>query len=199
MNRLLSLAVAGALALGPAAAHAALVAETYTFAFNGFADVISSVPAPIRHVTGSFTLTFDPDVFVDNDTTDIVVNYLHGPVVGSQIGFDNFPGGGGSPGFIAIGGIQFDADFISTGTDDFTFNLKYLDPAHAILARCSDGYACGSAPGSTIASGYTLSGYPDSAWLPSMGGVPEPSTWAMMLLGFGALGLVRRRALGRPA
>jgi hypothetical protein len=199
MNRLLSLAVAGALVLGPAAARAGVVTETYTFAFNGFTDVISSVPAPIKHVSGSFTLTFDPAVFYDNDTTDIVVNYLHGPVVASTIGFDNFPAGGGSPGFIAIGGIQFDADFISVGTDDVTFNLKYLDPAHAVLARCSDGYACGSAPGSTIASGYTLSGHPDSAWLPSAGGVPEPSTWAMLLLGFGALGLARRRAISRAA
>jgi hypothetical protein len=37
--------------------------------------------------------------------------------------------------------------------------------------------------------------YTWARFTPSAGGVPEPSTWAMMLLGFGAIGLAMRRRL----
>lgn len=195
-------ALGAALALAwPAAAGAATITQTYSFAFTSFVDVGGlGVPSPIPAIAGSFTLTFDPTVYTDNNTTDIVVNYLTGAVVDSPIGFDNFPSAGpGQPGYLAIGGIQFDADFIAFGTNDFALNLVYLDPANARLALCSDGYACGIAPGSTIASGYTLAGYPDSGWLVTAGaGVPEPASWALMVTGLGVAGAaIRRRA--RPA
>jgi hypothetical protein len=187
------------LALGLAApAGAVSITQTYSFVFTSFIDVGGlNIASPLSAIAGSFTLTFDPDVYVDNDTTDIVVNYLTGAVVDSPIGFDNFPSAGvGQPGYLAIGGVQFDADFISFGTNDFALNLVYFDPAHPHLALCSDGYACGTAPGSTIASGYTLAGYPDSGWLVSVGGgVPEPASWALMIAGLGLTGgALRRRA-----
>jgi hypothetical protein len=192
-------AACAVLAAGVAApVNAVAITQTYTFAFTGFIDVGGlDVPSPVPAIAGSFTVTFDPAVYIDNNITDITVNYLTGAVVDSVIGFDNFPAAGpGQPGYLAIGGIQFDADFISFGTNDFALNLVYVDSAHPRLALCSDGYACGNAPGSTIASGYTLAGYPDSGWLVSAGGgVPEPASWALMVAGFAvAGGALRRRS-----
>lgn len=192
-------AAACVLALGlSSAAAAAVVTETYSFTLNDFVDEGAGLPSPLAAITGSFTLTFDPTLYYDNDTTDIVVNYLSDPFIASPIGFDNFPGGPGATSYIAIGGIQFDADFISEGTDDFTLNLKYVDdPSTAVLALCGDGYSCGGAPPSAVASGYTLAGYPNSFWLPFQGSAaPEPATWTLLMGGFGlaGAGLRRRRA-----
>ena len=39
----------------------------------------------------------------------------------------------------------------------------------------------------------------NGAHLPTAGGVPEPGTWAMMLLGFGGLGAILRRRRGMAA
>jgi hypothetical protein len=191
-------AAAIGVALSATPGHAVTINQTYVFAFTGFVDVGGlNLPPPITSIAGSFTVTFDPAVYTDNNTTDITVNYLTGVVVDSVIGFDNFPASGpGQPGYLAVGGIQFDADFISFGTNDFTLNLVYLDPAHPRLALCSDGYLCGSAPGNTIASGYTHAGYPDSGWLVSAGGgVPEPASWALMIAGFGLMGATLRRRM----
>jgi hypothetical protein len=46
-----------------------------------------------------------------------------------------------------------------------------------------------------------MAGRPDaSVFTPQSGAVPEPATWALMILGFGAAGTVlRRRAAGLPA
>ncbi len=196
MRRIVSTLCAGVLGLMAAAssASAGVVTETYAFTFNNFIDATANNPSPLSNISGSFTLTFDPSLSYSNDTADIVVNFLSDPFVSSPIGFDNVPSPGpGQWGYIAIGGILNDADFIAVGTDDFTLNLKYLNPGFPLLALCSDGYACGNAPGSAVASGYTLAAVPDSAWLPGDGAVPEPATWAMLTVGFGALGAILRR------
>jgi len=181
-------------------AAASVVTETYAFSLTNFVDVGTlAVPSPLATITGSFTITFDPDVYVDNATAGLVVNYLNGPSVDSQIGFTNVPAGGGRPDFLAIGGIANDADFIAFGTNDFALTLKFFNPALAQLALCSDGYGCGTAPSTAIASGYTLVGFPDSAWIPVTGAIPEPGAWILMLLGFSVIGASLRRSSGAGA
>ena len=75
------------------AAHAGIVTETYSFVLSGFVDEGSTVPSPLASIAGSFTLTFDPTQYYDNDTADIIVNYLTDTHISSPIGFDNFPAG----------------------------------------------------------------------------------------------------------
>jgi hypothetical protein len=180
---------AALLAAASAPAQAATVTETYAFSFSNFIDVGGAVPSPISAISGSVTLTFDPTVDADNVTSGVVVNYLNGAVVDSPIGYTYFaPTSPGGLAYLSIGGIAFDADFISFGTNDLAVTYKFTNPASPQLALCSDGYACGTAPPSTVASGYTLAGYPNDGWLVGTGSIPEPGVWALMLLGFGVAG-----------
>jgi hypothetical protein len=191
-----------AVVIGAAGAQAAVVTETYSFTMATFIDVGGPVPSPLASISGSFTVTFDPDVYADNVTTGLTVNYLIGPAIASTIGYTNIPSTGiGVPDYLSIGGVQNDADYMAFGTDDFVLSLKFFDPGAAQFGLCSDGYSCGSVPPDTIASGFTLAGYPDSAWLPQSGAlnVPEPASWILLLGGSGILAAVRRASGTRRA
>ena len=74
-----AVAVAAMLACA-SAAHAGVVTETYAFTLTDMTDIFGSTPAPYDTVTGSFTVTFDPEVYYYDDTTDIKVNNLSVPV-----------------------------------------------------------------------------------------------------------------------
>jgi len=77
------------------------------------------------------------------------------------------------------------ADFLGLGTVSFDFSSTKsfsLTPASATLSLLA---SIGGA--ATISYGY------DAATPPPVGGVPEPASWAMMLLGFGAMGAMMRR------
>ena len=190
-----------ALATPSSEARAAAVTQTYDFSFTNFVDVGGMLPPPITSISGSFTVTFDPSVYADNVTTGVVVNSLSDASVASPIGYTNFPAGGGFPVYLAIGGTANDSDYIKFGTDDFVLSLIYYGPGKARLGLCSDGYSCGTGAPGDIASGYTLAGYADDAWLPTTASfsVPEPATWATMLAGFGGLGLAMRAGRRRAA
>jgi hypothetical protein len=189
---------AGLLAVG--AAQAAVVTQAYHFTLGNFFDIADSpVAPPISSISGAFTVTFDTDFYLQNGLT-VVVNSLNGVSVDSAIGYTFWPAVAGSPAYLSIGGIESAAEYINGGTNDFTLSLKFTDPALPALAICDDDYSCGSAPGTTIASGYTQRGSPDSYWLARSGsiGVPEPAAWALMLLGFGVTGAALRGQVRRP-
>lgn len=186
-----------AVLLGAASAQAATVTKTYDFSLGDFVDVIGNNAAPLATITGSFTLTFDPAVGVNNDTADITTNSLSDTHINSPIGFGFAPG---TPLFISIGGLQNGDGSIAQFSNDFVLQLKFANAASLdspMLSLCSDGFACGSAPGATFASGYTLLDH-NGAWLAREGsvtvggGVPEPASWALMMLGFGGLGAALR-------
>jgi hypothetical protein len=179
------------------AAQAATVTETYDFNLSGFVDIFNNATPPISSLSGSFTVTFDPTIAVDNQTTGITQNSLTpGITLGSTLGFTSFTATSSHPFALFIGGISNDADTLAVNkTNDIVLSLEFLNPtnfADPTLIPCVTGLLCGKFNGdsSVFASGYTLS---DSFFLATAGSVsavPEPSTWAMMILGFCGLGFM---------
>jgi hypothetical protein len=185
-------------------AHAAPVTETYNFTLDNFTDINGGNPSPISSVAGSITLTFDPYVQVFDQTSNLSVSLSPGLASSSTIGFSTFPSSGGSPLYISVGGTAGGSNQIFTGTDDWVifFKLDPANPAALDFALCSDpGFSCGGSS-SFYASGFTLAGS-GGAFFATVStvtpAVPEPSTWAMMILGFAGIGFMAYRRKSRPA
>jgi hypothetical protein len=194
------------------AASASPVTETYNFQLSGFISVFGpTIGAPTTSVSGSFTVTFDPTASPppDNQITGITQNSLTSAVQpSSTLGLTFVPASQatGNVALLYIGGIANDASFIVAGTNDFILGLAFLNPtdfSHPVLAECLPGASCGSAPldGSVFQSGYTTAGT-TTTWLATEGSVsavPEPSTWAMMILGFAGISFMAYRRKSKPA
>ena len=190
---LATLACAG---LAAAPAHAAKISEDLHFSLSGFVDITGNAPPPNPLVTGWITVSYDPALTYDNDTTDIVVHSLTGITVDSTLGF-TYQGG-----YLEFGGIQNDADLVFSNTNDLVVAFNVTDPAHPAFVPCSTpGYTCGKYTGSALveAAGYTevgsntgwFYGAPQSTVTPSA--VPEPTTAGLFGLGLLAIGWTRRR------
>jgi hypothetical protein len=178
-------------------AQAALVTETYDFAFGGFEDYFGHATAPMNTLTGSFTVIFDPTVTTQDRTAGLTIHSLSDTTVSSPIGF--FAGQIGTSFDIAIGGIHADVTGATLGTDDFFMTLQFANNAslgdpHPYL--CNGGGSCGDLLPFAYGTAYTLVAYPNSVFYATTGSVsavPEPSTWAMLVLGFAGIGAMTYR------
>jgi hypothetical protein len=192
---LFSAFVAGSVAMGAQAADAALVHDLVTFTASGFTSAFGQ-PVPSDPVTGSFTITFDPTQTYVDQTSGITLNSLN-ISLGSALAFDYSPTGNthGDADELVVGGLQAGADsvFLSpTVFDDFYLHILTYSSTPTFQQV---GYTTSSA---TANSNYFFTDLPDSGAgtvtvTPITSGVPEPSTWAMMLAGFAGLGLLGYR------
>ena len=84
--------------------------------------------------------------------------------------------------------LDLKSDFVSFGSGDqsYSFSLTSIDPTLSAIAGQSLGSFAGLGTGSFDAPLSTLGG---------AGGVPEPATWAMLIVGLGAIGALQRRRL----
>lgn len=206
MRRLLALTTLGiaGLAFGPA--NAAVITENLNFSLSRFVDISagSNIAPPNPLITGSITVTYDPTLSYDNDTTHLVVHSLTGITVDSPLGFTY------SNGYLEFGGTNCDSDLVCSNTNDLVVAFNVTDPAHPFFPSCATpGYTCGIYTGdATIAAaGYTRSNFttgwfyripnsvvsPDPIPTPTPG-VPEPATLALLGLGLAGAGLTRRRS-----
>ncbi len=172
---LLSGAMALGLALVAGGASAAVITETITFNASAFGG-----GAPFDPVSGSFTLTFDP-LNASGVSSDIVVNALNLP---------GFAAAGATQfGYFGSGNLQIYVGNFATGPD---FILFLGESNSAILTGNGSGDL-----GRNNFAFYRVT-QSDPALISTTGtfsvtsGVPEPATWAVMLMGFGAVGLSLR-------
>lgn len=187
MKRLRS-AILSALLILPWPATAAVVSDHVAFSANGFGS-FGTLPAsavPVDPVVGSFDITFDPTtipVFPTINTTGIALDSLNiafsFPLTFSYDPiFDRLLVGGHGGGFTSGTndfGLRIDS-FLSAPS---LFDLEYVDVADAT-------HFFASFTGSVSVT-------------PITSGVPEPSTWAMMMLGFAGVGFVAYRRKAKPA
>ena len=87
---------------------------------------------------------------------------------------------------VFVGGLIGGVSGFGSGTNDFIFPFAPNYPAESTQAQ-GISYAVG---GALLSGSVRINQLPPAA-------VPEPATWAMMLLGFGAVGMAMRR--GRKA
>jgi len=210
MRRISACLLGAALALGATAgAHAALVTDFVAFSGAGFTSAFGN-PVPVSPVTGHFTITFDPTQTYTDDTAGIVLNSL---AIGldSPLSFDYSPtgNGNGAADELVVGGLETGAGAITLGSTGADFYLHIFtfstDPTYGQIGYSPNS---GGAPNTsyfytpTNPDGLPAEGVVGSVTVtPVTPSVPEPSTWAMMLLGFTGLGYAayRRRTVAATA
>lgn len=178
------LALAASL-VSTAPALATTITRTYTFAFEDFTPNNPGIAAPVDPLEGSFTVTFDPTVAVNDATAGLTVNSLDLPNV------DHFAFSYTPLGELVLGAVIGPGDnsaSVSWGTNDFV--LGFLHPLDTPVGASAF---------------YTVAGV-NNVWSSQQGtvsardgapGVPEPSSWLLMVVGFGALGAGLRRREGQ--
>jgi PEP-CTERM motif len=200
MRRISACFLGAALAVGATAANAATVDELVNFTVGGFTSAFGE-PVPTDPVTGSFTISFDPTQTYTDETAEIVLNSLN---IGldSALSFDYSPtaNGNGAADELVVGGLETGAGAITLGPTGADFYL------HLLTFTSSPTFQqLGYRPAETTSdSNYFFTPTNDDG-LPAEGvtftvvtspvtpSVPEPSTWAMMALGFAGIGFLAYR------
>lgn len=156
------------------AGASARTVDVYDFTQDGYTD---SITGPTNVLTGTFTGTVEPDGLIElADLASISVTFMgvtyHGP-----------------------------ASFFSFNTMGGSSSLDLILPSGAICVGaaaafgadfCGVGGVNGYIYDHSVGLPFTTQELPTVTLVSSMT-VPEPSTWAMTLAGFAALGLAARR------
>lgn len=141
----------------------------------------ASAAVYVFDLTGGKTANFSID-------TSVAPDYSSSSFIGDQIRYDDVMGTfGGTPqtASISFGTFLISALDISGTSLGFT---QYAGPALFSLVDGSPVFNTGTFDLSSITSGPATITISEAA----SGAVPEPATWAMMLIGFGAVGAAAR-------
>jgi PEP-CTERM motif len=180
--RTLTLAMLASVAFA-APVEAATIVRTFDFTGSDIARLFGTDPIPVSDVFLSFTVEFDPLLAYTNQTSGIVLNSVNLPL-GSAFGFSYDPLVNQ---FLTVGGLANNTNGSSTANNDFVLGIN--NSAGASPTVLSFSFTTAGAPGSLFRSFDNVL---------SVTAVPEPATWLMMIVGFGAVGASIRRARKRP-
>ena len=196
---LLSALVVGGAVMGAGAANAALVHDLVTFSASGFERDAGPDPAPVDPVTGSFTISFDPTLIYTDETAGITITPGSlNIVLDSALSFSYNASGSGLPsGTLVVGGLSDGAQQVqfSPSTNDFWLFINNFATSPSFDQV---GYSQTSL---SIANLFDTHSGTVTVTPITPGGVPEPSTWAMLLGGFAGLSFLgyRRTVKARAA
>jgi len=156
-------------------AGAATIERTFDVEASGFTLASGSGdPAPVDPVTLNFTLVWDPSIVIAPTDSGLTVNSFSLPY-SSVFASD-------AAGNIALGQNLFNASDCLVG-GGLTYCLFMSNSTGANPAAAFDQF---TASGEWVAGAVTVTAS-------AIGGVPEPATWALMLIGFGGLGWLASR------
>ena len=189
-----------AFALAATSANAAVVTGTVTGGTSGgdFVELEPTADAPITVGKDNQNL---PDLFAFNEAQNVtlltdIAGITAGTVVNSQYVFFDPKN---SPASTVIGNVVFDGLILAVLTTtqqlnatDSLFanpNVTYLNPNN----RGLEGADSFSFSGNTLSVNFRATTPGDYVRVLTAPAVPEPATWAMMLLGFFGIGTAMRR------
>ena len=185
LNLLMASAVFAVMSFG---ARAAVIERTFDVMASDFDTLItgSPTPAPTDPVDLNFTLLFDPSVSVTSaSTSGLTINSftLPNPPYSLAYTYDSVNN------YLIVATYPLGNDSCANGTASYCFTL--YDSAEAVP------FVYGAVQ--TTPSGGIWASNTVSVAASPIGGVPEPSTWALMLTGFGAVGWLASRRHRVPA
>lgn len=156
----------------PSASQAELVTRSYTFLYSGFAAHVFGAPglspkAPVDHWTGSFTITYDPSA---REAVGSVDSFS------SNFDFGTFA-------------FDYDSGDLIVGTNCSSYGC-------AVSGGLASAALAGNSAAYSVANGLLFFGSGSIRQVNQVSAVPEPSTWAMLLIGFAAVGamMFKRRS-----
>lgn len=166
-------------------AHAAVIERTFDVTASSFALISgSSAPAPVDPVDLNFTLLIDTSMSVTSPSTaGFTINSfnLPDPPYSLEYTYDS------GTGYLTVATYPAANDSCAVGVASYCVTVADLTGDAPV------GYG---ATQTTDSGGIWQTGN-ISVTASAIGGVPEPSTWALMLIGFGGVGwLVSRRRRG---
>lgn len=155
-------------------------------------------------LSGPATLTFTYMGSESGFSDNFLATSLTGPIFGQEnsSGVDNHWPGGGPGGGVALGSGQFAGGSLSPF---LLFNSLNIGALPASLGSFGFGVFIPNANTNNYATNVFYIGYDDQATNPDdnhddyivrvnvSSPLPEPATWAMMIVGFGAVGFAMRR------
>ena len=175
MRRFLTL-VLTASALVASTADAAMITRTYNVIGTNIANIVGNTPSPFAAINLSFTVSFDPLVQASNQTSGLTLNSTN-LSLGSGFAYAFIPNNNNR---LVVGGLANGVFGISSVNDDFTLDLSNATSLFPSVSTFQ--FSTAATPGNAYRA------FSNSVTVP----VPEPASWALLLLGFGAVGVTLR-------